>query len=347
MNSKLEKCLFNISKYRTQLMGIAAFWVLAHHMFTELYTTVSIPIVTQIFARGNIGVDMFLVVSGMGLYVSITKRNNVMEFYQKRIIKVIIPWLLMSIPYWIFIYILQENSDFIDFFKDLLGISFWTEGVSTTWYVEFVIILYLLYPFIYKVQNRNLTYVNFMIIIAVLINFLIYLFFPSWYIKVDKALTRVPVFLLGSIVGQLLFGKEKKEECKNILAIYMIMAILAFIVSPFIKRINHEFGVIFYFLGACGIAFVIMLFLSWMLDIKKWELLNMVLVFGGKMSLEVYLLNVFIRNIMVEFDIGMKSSDSSKICSMVLASFFIIMISYIWYKFNTMISTVIEGKLKK
>lgn len=46
MNSKLEKCLFNISKYRTQLMGIAAFWVLAHHMFTELYTTVSIPIVT-------------------------------------------------------------------------------------------------------------------------------------------------------------------------------------------------------------------------------------------------------------------------------------------------------------
>lgn len=67
-----------------------------------------------------------------------------MEFYQKRIIKVIIPWLLMSIPYWIFIYILQENSDFIDFFKDLLGISFWTEGVSTTWYVEFVIILYLL-----------------------------------------------------------------------------------------------------------------------------------------------------------------------------------------------------------
>lgn len=259
MNSKLEKCLFNISKYRTQLMGIAAFWVLAHHMFTELYTTVSIPIVTQIFARGNIGVDMFLVVSGMGLYVSITKRNNVMEFYQKRIIKVIIPWLLMSIPYWIFIYILQENSDFIDFFKDLLGISFWTEGVSTTWYVEFVIILYLLYPFIYKVQNRNLTYVNFMIIIAVLINFLIYLFFPSWYIKVDKALTRVPVFLLGSIVGQLLFGKEKKEECKNILAIYMIMAILAFIVSPFIKRINHEFGVIFYFLGACGIAFVVLI----------------------------------------------------------------------------------------
>ena len=48
MNSKLEKCLFNISKYRTQLMGIAAFWVLAHHMFTELYTTVSIPIVTQL-----------------------------------------------------------------------------------------------------------------------------------------------------------------------------------------------------------------------------------------------------------------------------------------------------------
>lgn len=40
---------------------------------------------------------------------------------------------------------------------------------------------------------------------------------------------------------------------------------------------------------------------------------------------------------MVEFDIGMKSSDSSKICIMVLASFFIIMISYIWYKFNTMI----------
>ncbi len=25
MNSKLEKCLFNISKYRTQLMGIAEY----------------------------------------------------------------------------------------------------------------------------------------------------------------------------------------------------------------------------------------------------------------------------------------------------------------------------------
>lgn len=346
MNSKVEKCLFNISKYRTQLMGAAAFWVLAHHIFTELYTTVTIPVVTPIFARGNIGVDIFLVVSGMGLYFSITKRNSAIEFYKKRIIKVIIPWSLMSIPYWLFVYVLQKK-DFIGFFKDLLGISFWTEGVSTTWYVDFVIILYLLYPFIYKAQKRKMTNINSMIVIAILSNFLIYLIFPFWYVKVDKALTRVPAFFMGSILGQLLFGEEKKEECKKVLEIYTTLAILVFIVSPFVKRINHEFGVAFYFLGAFGIAFVIMIFLSWMLDIKKWKLLNSVLIFLGKMSLEIYLLNVFIRNIMVEFDIGMKNSDVSKICIMILTSFFIIMISYIWYKFNTMVSIVIEGKLKK
>lgn len=347
MNSRIEKLLFNISKYRTQLMGMAAFGVLAHHIFTELYTSVSIPIVTQIFARGNIGVDIFLIVSGMGLFVSITKKDNLIEFYSRRVIKVIVPWLLMSIPYWVFMYYWQKNTDFLSLLKNLLGISFWTDGISTTWYVQFIIVMYLIYPFIYKIQKNNSAYINLIIIIAIFMNFLLYLIFPLWYVKVDKALTRIPAFIMGSILGEALFAKERKNECEKKIIIYTMMTSIIFGLSPVVRKIDHELGIMFYFFGAFGIAFIIMLLLSWLLADRNWKVLNGILCFIGKMSLEVYLLNVFIRNIIVELNIGMKAANNLKICIMIFTSFFILIVSFIWSRINNKVSSAIEGKLKK
>lgn len=346
-DKKIAIYVFKISKYRTQLMGLAAIWVLGHHIFTELYDSVSIPVISQIFARGNIGVDIFLIVSGMGLFVSVSKKSNITEFYKKRFIKVVMPWILMSVPYWSFIYVLQKNNSFVNFFYDLLGISFWTDGISTTWYVEFIILMYLLYPIIYKIQKKNLNYIKLAIIMAILVNFIVYFFFTEWYIKVDKALMRVPAFLIGSVLGELLFEKERKEECTNIITIYALMTTIIFLLSPFIRKINHEFGIMMYFLGAFGIAFILITIASWILDLQKGSLLNNVLIFIGKMSLEVYLMNVFVRNIIVELGIGMNASNDRKICIMLLTSFFIVGISWIYSKLDNTVANIVKRKLIK
>lgn len=54
---------------------------------------------------GNIGVDFFLILSGMGIYCSLAKQPTLMMFYHRRVVRLIPTSLMVTIPFAVYKYI--------------------------------------------------------------------------------------------------------------------------------------------------------------------------------------------------------------------------------------------------
>ena len=74
-----------LSKYRTELMGIAILWV----MFFHLSIDINNRILNLIKTIGYGGVDIFLMISGLGLYYAYKKNNNIKLFYKRRLLRLL------------------------------------------------------------------------------------------------------------------------------------------------------------------------------------------------------------------------------------------------------------------
>jgi len=72
------------SKHRVELLGVAAVWVIVCHLYIEHYVANSV--VSFFCGIGNSGVDIFLFLSGFGLYYSSQKKKQTkIEFYKRRL----------------------------------------------------------------------------------------------------------------------------------------------------------------------------------------------------------------------------------------------------------------------
>ena len=88
--------LVNISRYRGELMGAAMLFIMLFH--------VSLPRNDLFFGlrrMGNIGVDMFLFLSGIGLWFSWMKKPSARHFFTKRYLRIYPAWLIMACLYYI------------------------------------------------------------------------------------------------------------------------------------------------------------------------------------------------------------------------------------------------------
>ena len=64
----MKSSLSLLSSYRGALMGIAIIWVMLYHL-----GNIDVSVISVIFGVGYGGVDIFLFLSGFGLYFSMSK----------------------------------------------------------------------------------------------------------------------------------------------------------------------------------------------------------------------------------------------------------------------------------
>ncbi len=85
-----------ISKYRKELFGISAIAIVLFHIgtYTNLLPSTWLvgKIVLLIFEVGNSGVDIFVLLSAIGLTYSL-KKNTLSVFYLNRIKRTFVPYL--------------------------------------------------------------------------------------------------------------------------------------------------------------------------------------------------------------------------------------------------------------
>lgn len=281
-----------LSTYRIELFGIAVLGVLLVHSIPSSVTFSSSFV--KVLSFGQNGVNMFLFLSGIGLYFSLKNNNSLTHYYKKRMLRVLIPYLIISGIFYCWIDILVDHN-LIRFFSDLSLLSFWTEHRGA-WYVAMIIPIYLVFPVFFRLVEKSksrLIAITFSAIIAVFASIVIY----NLNIDLFKSLTNIfigiPVFLAGYYFGKLVM--EKKD-----ISIYVILfCTLCLIIKNLIPFSNDIRTIVGEYGYALGFAIALCILCPLLLDSKffKRGFVNKFLRFLGTMSLEIYLTNIYLRYI--------------------------------------------------
>ena len=124
----------DISEYRGELYAFSILWIIIFHIEESLFDASPYTGLTRaIINRGNIGVDIFLFISGISLYYSLKKyeKINVINFYKRRFNKIFPVYVFLCIPFFIYFHlILSQNLS--KFIKQLIFID---DNNSSFWFV--------------------------------------------------------------------------------------------------------------------------------------------------------------------------------------------------------------------
>ena len=139
-----------ISKYRAHLMGIATLGILLCHCPAH----VAMPkILAYCMFIGQTGNALFMWLSGFGLLYSLSslyeRNESIANWYRKRYVRILVPYLLIALIPGLFIAICNPNTDWLRWFSRLTLISYW-KNHDCAWFLAVLIPLYAISPLIYK-----------------------------------------------------------------------------------------------------------------------------------------------------------------------------------------------------
>lgn len=271
---KLGKC----SAFRTELMGIATIGILLCHAVGR---NVMMPKwLNYLLTVGNQGVDIFLFLSGLGIYYSLHKQEkyNYWCWIKRRLVRVLLPYLLISVPLFALSCYLKHQI-FLDFLYRISFIGFWQKQAGD-WFVALIIPLYVISPIIGKIidksKNRGVSTLLIMVLFFIVGNIGGTPDIKTVWGNIQFTTCRVPSFVLGYGLAPSI---KSDKTIKMFIPICMIgmWAVLKFI--PHLSDMNFDFLIAF---GA-SVLFSNILSVFPKVNVKGF------LTFFGKISLESYL----------------------------------------------------------
>ena len=281
-----------LSKFRSELMGLACLWVMLHHNYFDW------PAARDGLRRfalyGNLGVDIFLLLSGVGLFYAWSKKPKLSDFYARRLVRLLVPYLLIAMPYWAWRDLLLGQGNFL---LDLTQLSLPLEGVITTWYVPAMAVMYLLYPLIARFLFSGDRWTRAVILCGVVMVGCLYLSYGSSeiYGNCEIALTRLAIFILGCALGR------SVRDGEVLPAHYPALGLLWIMLNDSLRR-HTALDAVWIRFSYIPLCFSAVLVTLWVLQrLEKLEFLRKFLRFFGERSLELYLTHVLIRNVFYHY----------------------------------------------
>jgi len=245
-------------------------------------------------AIGSVGVDIFLFLSGFGIWYALNKHPHVIEFYIKRIRRVIIPYFIMGGLFWVIKDIVINHVSIGKFIYDLTLLSFWGSGVRTFWYISFICVLYLFSPIVYE-KGRN-AYIA-VSVASIVISVCLYFLYRTVFTHVEIAILRVPIYFIGMYCAKL---ADQETDISQKVLLLMTFSVPAKVIAgladfPFSRLFNAGYALF---------LICMYLFIRQMFSDGK---LSRFLIAVGTLSLELYIVHVAIRNIMGT--VGLKTAN--------------------------------------
>ena len=284
--------LRRIGDSRRMIMGLAALWIALFHSssldFLQSETLLRLHLAgTLDFLQkiGNCGVDIFLFLSGYGLYHSLSRNGAVLPFYRRRFRRILPTVLLVSIP--VSAMLGAENLGEYSRNAFLYGLFLPNCTNWRFWYCSFLLALYLLYPLIHRVLERfDLGGALGLAALSVLLTLLLRQFAPRYFYQIEIGTTRIPVFVLGAWVG-----KRSREGASLPGRLWLPAAILLFGILYWQKHLvlDAEYSFLWRYLYLPPVLLMIPL-LARLDEAPHGRGLNRPLSFFGDYSLEIYLL---------------------------------------------------------
>lgn len=295
------------SKYRTLLMGIATLSIFFFHFtedrqiyqygfagFVKFYNTYI----------GSGGVDIFLMLSGLGLYYSWKKNPNYKEFIKKRLVRILLTYFIIAIPAIIIRDIFILDKTWINVISDLFFVSLLKHGNRWHWYIFFISVCYIIFPWLYDLiesKKKNVLIEESLLQIVTSVTVLgvvLYYFANRYFGNLNIMFLRIPVFIFGIYLGKLAYNKERITN-KWIFFVLLTIAVIPLRQFDKILLIRYILGMI-----CISLVFIIVQVLE-NLEMKGITLKHMrkFIEFFGKYSLELYLTHVTIRTFFNHFEL--------------------------------------------
>lgn len=275
-----------ISKHRLFLYGFAALWIMFFHFCTKIPPMGILTPLRYIQDAGACGVDMFLLLSGFGLYNSMAKCTSAGEFYKKRFLRVYLPAVMVMSLY----YILMDDS-VLDYLACSTFLGYWI-GMDVEWFIGFIMTMYLIYPFLYMVQKKKSRIMYLFLMLSLTFSFLA----ETWYVPMNllRGISRIPIFLFGCILAPCF--AEKKQIPKWVFPAAVLISICLTAVwagfDLYVRYYRYYFFLHALLFFAYSVVLVLLLcsIAEWFLHCKFCRGIYRCIAFCGVFSLEIYLL---------------------------------------------------------
>lgn len=226
--------LSNISRFRGELMGIAMLFVILFH--------VSLPREDYLFGLrriGNVGVDMFLFLSGIGLWFSWSKNPSLKRFFLRRFLRVYPAWLIMACLFYIPRFHGGDGRAWMDLIGEIsFNWDFWRHGELNFWYIPAIMMLYLFAPPYMELIRRHPIYrwlPVVMILWCILVQYVTPIHQAVGHLEIFWS--RVPIFFIGINMGEMV----RQGRTMDGASIWMIllMFLMTLLSSVFLEQNLH------------------------------------------------------------------------------------------------------------
>ena len=284
--------LTNISRYRGELMGMAMIFIILFH--------VSLPQSDMFFGlrrMGNIGVDLFFFLSGIGLWFSWTKNPSCKHFFKRRYLRIYPTWLVMASLYYIPRFRGGDIMAWIDLIGDItINWDFWLHDELTFWYIPATMMLYLFAPAYMELIRKHPIY-RWLPVVMIMWCILVQYVTPIHNIfgHIEIFWSRVPIFFIGINMGEMVRRKDKLDGASIWMIVILFVATLTS--SIFLEQNLHgRFPLYVERMLYIPLTITTILLLNRIFRrTPKW--FNNAFKFVGALSLECYLIHIhFVLN---------------------------------------------------
>lgn len=290
--------LANISRYRGELMGMAMLFVILFH--------VGLPrndLFYGLRRMGNIGVDIFLFLSGIGIWFSwnkLTEKKNgitpislYLTYLKRRFIRIYPAWFIVACAYYIpdFLTKKSQSTSIIDLFGDILvNWDFWLHDELTFWYIPAIMVLYLFAPPYMELIRRHPIYKWLPVVM------MMWCIIVQWVTPIHNTVghleifwSRVPIFFIGINMGE----PVRRKDTIDGTGIWMIIIMfgMALAASLFLEQVRHgQFPLFIERMLYIPLTITTVLLLNRIFRrVPTW--VNQSFRFVGALSLEAYLIH--------------------------------------------------------
>lgn len=296
------------SKYRNIIYGLSCISVILLHFCNRIPEIgYNGKYYFKMIYKGlinNIGVDFFVLLTGICLYFSMKKNPNIQEFYKKRFSRILIPYILIGVPYYFVKDMVYADLGIKEFFLDITFINMPIQGDKDLWYIACIIVMYIIYPWLHKLydrfKERKILICAVLCATSVIFNFTLKYTEPLLYKNTEIMLLRFPIFFIGAYLGQKVYEAEPFKRKHYI--IFVIATIINGIVDFYLiinktyiaRDLNRYFNIISMIVYS-GIFILIA-------SIIKEKFKSRFVKLCGLLSLELYIVHMCFLKILEFFD---------------------------------------------
>lgn len=222
-------------------MGFAILIIVFYHFCIRGGSTIIDKILRGVFSQGYVGVDIFMVVSGLGLTYSLLKSENLREYYIKRWVRIF--------PFFTFITLIEcwiiRGESFGHALLRSTTLGYWFGFPYIDWYIPALVGLYVAFPAIFHLVVKPRRY--WMTLGLGIVRFIAGILIAEYDWMDWKHLAfvyRIPDFLMGCMVAVAI-----KDGYNEKVAIRYVFVSSIIGIGVLLSRVGGEYNLWFTNLG--------------------------------------------------------------------------------------------------